>query len=154
MKIAFYKKENGNWDDYIIDMFTGSGGYSHCELVFDGNAKHYDYTKAYCFSISGRDNCARYKTINLSSGHWDIFEITYPSIVESVVLKKSSKYLNTKYDYWGIVFNWIIPTGWQREDRWWCSELVSRLLGEQETRISPNRLSKLDIVRKVNYLID
>lgn len=149
MKVAFYKKEKGTIMDSIIDMMSGFGGYSHCELVFDGNALDYDYSNAYCFSISGRDNCARFKVIDLTSGHWDIFEIDN-NIVETLVLKMSTKYLNTKYDYWGILFTWIIPTGWQAEDKWWCSELCSMLLfGEDNCRVSPNKLTKNNKLKKL-----
>lgn len=143
MKIAFYKKEKGTWLDFAVDAMSGFGGYSHCELVFDGNAKDYDYSKSYCFSISGRDNCARFKTINLKSGHWDLFEITDKLINEDRVISDSAKYLGAKYDYIGIFFNWVIPTGWASKTKFWCSELDSFLLfGSQNSKISPNTLSK------------
>lgn len=150
MKIAFYKKEKGTWLDFAVDAMSGFGGYSHCELVFDGNAKDYDYSKAYCFSISGRDNCARFKNININSGHWDLFEIIDKTIIESIVLKNSIKYINTKYDYPGIFFTWIIPTKWQVEDKWWCSELCAMLLfGKDNCRVSPNRLAKHIKLKKI-----
>lgn len=152
MKIAFYKKEKGTMVDYIIDAMSGFGGYSHCELIFDGNAKDYDYSKAYCFGISGQDACTRFKVINLKSGNWDIFDINDKTIIESEVVKKAYNYLNAKYDYIGIFFTWIIPTGWQTEKKWWCSELCSMLLfGEESCRVSPNRLAKNNRLKKYEF---
>jgi hypothetical protein len=143
MKVAFYKKEKGTIVDYIIDMMSGFGGYSHCELIFDGNKEDYDYSKANCFGISGRDKGTRFLNINLKSGHWDIFEIIDESIDESVVFHNAHKYLNAKYDYFGIFFTCVLPNVWQAENKWWCSELGSMLLfGKDGCRISPNKFSK------------
>lgn len=151
MKIAFYKQEKGFWLDHTIDYMTGRKGYSHCELVFDNNKglnPNYDYTKACCFGISGRENNSRYTKINLLNGNWDIYEIDL-DLDELKVYQNCKNYLNLKYDYVGIMFDWIIPFGIQISSKWYCSELVYKLLLGDTIKISPNGLSQKKYLKKI-----
>ena len=147
MKIAFYREEKGNWIDHAINIMTKNLGYSHCELVFDNNRIIYDYSDASCFGISGRENKSRFKNINLLNGNWDIYEILF-EYNEKEILKECQNYLNKKYDYWGILFGWIIPTKWQDDNKWWCSELTGKLIKLEKFRISPNKLSRIPGIQK------
>jgi len=151
MKIALYKSDKGNLVDFLVNLFSGLKGYSHSELVFDGEDEidvMYDFRNAECFSISGRENKARFKNIDLLNGKWDIFEIEcYESHEE--LRKKARQYLNSKYDYLGIYFTWIIPIKWQNPKKFWCSELDLTILGWDNPHISPNDISKSKKVRKL-----
>lgn len=142
MKVAFYKQKNGNWLDFAINAMSGFGGYSHCEFVLDNNLPDYDYSNSKCFGISGRDKGVRYKNIDLTSGHWDIFNIIDSTLIDNHIEYQFKNYLNKKYDYFGIIFYWIFPIKWQNNKKWWCSELVANLLGIDNCRISPNELSR------------
>ncbi len=151
MKVAFYKQENGNWLDHAINCMTGRKGYSHCELVFDkskGLDPNYNYTKACCFGISGRENNSRYTKIDLLNGNWDIYEIDL-DMDELEVYSNCKNYLNLKYDYIGILFDWIIPFGIQLSSKWYCSELTHKLLKDETIKVSPNGLSQKKYLKKI-----
>jgi len=158
MKLAFYKKEKGKLLDKVIDLFTGRNGYSHVEIVFDGTHeinKEYNYSKANCFGISGRENIVRYKDIDLTNGHWDIYQVTglfnttIDDFQERRIKDKANKYLDLKYDYIGILFDWVIPVGFQLNNKWYCSELANMLIKRGHKRISPNGLSQKEYLTKI-----
>lgn len=151
MKVAFYKQEKGIWLDKVIDYITGRLGYSHCEIVFDdtkGLNSTYNYSKACCFGISGRENNSRYTKIDLLNGNWDIYEIDL-ELDEAEIYKNCKNFINLKYDYIGILFDWIIPFGIQLSGKWYCSELTYKLLMDKVIKISPNGLSQENYLKKI-----
>jgi len=159
MKVAFYKEENGTWLDTVIDCMTGRLGYSHCELVFDKSDKlnpNINYSNACCFGISGREGISRHKKINLLNGNWDLYEIlpdkdeVQNDIQEYPVYVDCRNYLDLKYDYVGIMFDWVLPIGIQISNRWYCSELTHKLLFGKVIKVSPNGLSLHPRLKKIN----
>lgn len=151
MKVALYKADTGKPLDFIINKMTGSLGYSHCELVFDkqtGLNPNFDYANAECFGISGRDNNSRYRQINLLNGRWDLFDVDL-DIDEFQIYKKCQNFLNLKYDYVGIMFDWILPLGVQLMNRWYCSELTIKLIEDKITKVSPNGMSQLKYMKRI-----
>lgn len=144
MKIMLYKANKGTWLDKIIDAFSGGYGYSHVELAFD---KIYDDPKNgyICFSSSPREGKVRFKYINPHvNDHWEIIDLNHTLEEEQRIYSGSFEYLNAKYDYYGImfwyVFFWVKK---QHDDKWWCSEIVSYLLGFDKYRKTPNELAKI-----------
>lgn len=121
MQIALYKGPPSDILHVIghnaIKLWTWSK-YSHAELVIDG----------YCYSSSARDGGVRRKKIDLTTGRWDIFEITEnPDTVESA-LAWFNKHDGDPYDYRNIV-RFVLPPVGQNKKHWVCFESIGAALG-------------------------
>lgn len=119
MELAFYKafQPKATITDNIIAL-ASFGKYSHVEIVFPDE----------CFSVSARDKVGRFKKIDVNSGSWDILEL-HPDIPCEDLRENASKYLGYKYDYLGALFS-ITPLCIQRDDKIFCSEVVTNLLNK------------------------
>jgi len=131
MKVAFYKAftKKSTLLDKVIGLFT-YGKYSHCELVFSSGLS---------FSISPRDNQARFKVINFDDTQWDFIELKLCN--EQGIAQKASKLIGKKYDYVGALFSAIPGAHIQKENKLFCSETVAYLIGLEDPHLySPNDL--------------
>lgn len=146
MKLAFYKAKKGNWLDKTINLWTGNYGYSHVELIFD-NVKTTNADVSLCFSASPREGNVRFKYIELDD-KWVVMDFDISDKEEKILYAKSLKYNHAKYDYLGIFFWFVLPIKKQFENKWWCSEIISYLLGVKNFRICPNSMAKLYGVNK------
>jgi len=145
MKLALYKSSKGTALDKIINIGTGLYGYSHCEVVFDRMRVGQDEGKQLCFSSSPRDGKTRFNYININSGNWEIVDLDdeFTLDEEKAMFLKASEYVDKSYDYYGILFYfvfWFVRR--QKENKWWCSEICSFLLGWDKFRVSPNRMAR------------
>lgn len=117
MRLAFYK-DKGNFYDKLIRWYTDSP-YSHCELVFsDGSF----------FSSSPRDGGVRFKVINPCPAQWDFIDLPLTLEQESMCRKIAALYEGKKYDWLGIYLSQIIKLNLQDRKRWFCSEIIIRVL--------------------------
>lgn len=143
MKIAFYKAHEGTFVDKIIDIRTGFYGYSHVELVFSDGM---------CFSASYRDGQkCRFKKIDLDE-KWEIVDLDIDMEEERQIRIRAGHYVGAKYDFFGILFWYVIPIRRQDKKKWWCSEIVSKLLNYEKIQVSPNYMAKrFELPRLINF---
>jgi len=153
MKLAFYihrPKINRpkRWlVSKIVKIFAGNKGsdwqrnITHVELVFrDGIS----------FSSSGFDNGVRFKKIDYEKHpeRWKIIDIDpfeLRGVNESYFESSLQKYIGLKYDFWGVIWYFGFnkrKDRYQKNDKWWCSEIVAYVLKENVFRISPYELFK------------
>jgi hypothetical protein len=144
MKIAFYKGSKGTIVDKLICLWT-LGIYSHVELVDDNDIS---------YSSSSRDKGVRLKAIKFDVNKWDIYNIKLDvNVLREFELETRGK----KYDWIGIFFYHLLPFKMQNNDKWYCSEWVSRVLQlygyKTELNVTPSRLykdlKKLNIIKEV-----
>jgi len=136
IKIAFYKA-NGTIVDKLIRFWTRSK-YSHCELIING---------IWYTSISRKDDISKGITkrkLLPKEGHWDYIEIEgldYNKVQDSIEFFNSQ--LNKKYDWLGIFLSQFIPLKIQDKDKWFCSEIDSKMLKISGFNLSlePNQYS-------------
>lgn len=151
MKLMLYKANCGNWIDKIINLGTGNYGYSHVELAFDKIDKNHN--RGYlCYSSSPREGKVRFTYIdNDKTNHWVVIDLPQFSLEdERRIYSKCFDYLNAKYDVFGIIFWYVFSfVKKQRDNEWWCSEIVAYLLGLKDYRKNPNELAKLYGAKKV-----
>lgn len=147
MKIAFYKAKKGNLLDRIIDLVSTGYGYSHVEILFDFSSANVMFS-----SYPGIGTGFRAMG-NANKSEWvfkDLPEITKEQELE--IYNKCIKINGKKYDYFGILFWFIVHLRKQDENKWWCSEVVGYILSDypslekyfsdKEFRITPNRMAK------------
>lgn len=118
MKIALYKgPATGFWNTlghWLVCIGTWSL-YSHVELVIDG----------VCWSSTARDGGVRGKVIDLTSGKWDVIDVTGD---QAKALAWFQAHAGQHYDWWGIV-RFVLPLVKQRPGEFFCSESVAAALG-------------------------
>jgi len=147
MKIAMYKGPAKSlfqrFFHWLTCMVTGSV-YSHCELVIDVNIVQ---GYALCMSSSMRDGGVRLKQINLSSGHWDVFDLpTFSPADRQRALQWFIDHENEGYDWLGLLW-FLIPVSFEKRRRWFCSEAIAASLNLPDPhKLHPQRL--LDILSK------
>jgi hypothetical protein len=141
MKLAFYKADKGNWIDTVIDVATyevdsGYHGYSHVELVFD------QVSDGIGFSASPREKKCRFKSIDFDSGHWELVDVPMDETTQLQIFLTAKKYVGKKYDFIGVILWFAFFNIYENHNKYWCSEICMKLLGEKKTRITPNRMAK------------
>lgn len=121
MQLALYKGPPSslihNISHYITRLWTWSK-YSHAELVIDGK----------CYSSSARDGGVRGKEINLSSGHWDVFDITNNEEIKHKALTWFLDHDGDNYDYRNVI-RYVFPFIGHNRNQWVCYEAVGAALG-------------------------
>ena len=124
----------------IISWWTKSQ-YYHVEIIVDGN-----------WITSDSDTGVVVRGLKPFKDDWDY--ITLPTI--SLCNKHYSflnKYIDNlngdEYDWKGIIFSQTIPLGLHNKDKWFCSELVTKLLQlmlvEEVIDIDPNLVAPRDL---------
>ena len=137
-----FKKVNKNTSviGKIISWWTKSQ-YHHVEIILDGK-----------WISSDSDTGVVVRELKPLKDDWDY--VTLPSI--SLCNKHYSflsKYIDNlngdEYDWKGIIFSQTIPLGLHNKDKWFCSELVTKLLQlmlvEEVIDIDPNLVSPRDL---------
>lgn len=130
MKLAMYKGPPSDMAHRVSHWFTclwTRSIYSHCELAFyqSPGGKHL------CASSSARDGGVRFKYIDLSSGHWDVYDIPKQPRTDAVIREwfnaKSDD--RAKYDWFGLLW-FILPIkAFNNPRRYFCSEAIAAALG-------------------------
>ena len=147
VKIAFYKAHRGNWADKLIGWWT-KGYYSHCELVV-GDKWIYANTKGIGIN----------RLRPLDETKWDFKEIKVELTPKQYVdfWQYVHKLEGTRYDWLGIVTSQIIKFGVHDDSKWFCSELVTKLLsilGEERCwQVRPEDVSPNDLARLYKVMV-
>lgn len=102
---------------YAIRLWTWSR-WSHAELVIDG----------VCYSSSSRDGGVRAKTIDLTSGRWDVVELPLSDEQAGKALAWFLTNDGDKYD-WAGIWRFVLPFLPHGERRWFCFEAIGSALG-------------------------
>lgn len=106
--------------------------WSHAELVIDGT----------CWSSSARDSGVRRKTVDLTSGKWDVFELTDNKQVKAKALAWFVEHENDPYDYRNIV-RFVLPFIGHNNKHWVCFEAVGEALGIKDShKLDADKLLK------------
>jgi hypothetical protein len=80
------------------------------------------------YSSSSRDHGVRSKKIDLTSGKWDVFDITYDVAVESKALLWFQANMGASYDYRNIL-RFILPFAGHNSKQFVCYEACGAALG-------------------------
>ena len=138
MRVAFYKANEGGYDDKFIDKFSGNLGYSHCEIVAsntEGISAHMQ---------TGGVSSFIYPDL-LNSKYWDVYELDIHYSANAI--KTAKDMIGTKYDYLGVATSFIgidLPN----DSKVWCSEFVLEIvnvairekgINPLKTRLMPNQ---------------
>lgn len=152
IKVAFYKSESGNIEDYLVDKWSNMlnkilhrsiicyNGFSHVELVFSNGIS---------FSSSKRDGGTRFKTIDYGN-NWEIINVQ-SLYTEDEIFQKAVTLDGLKYDWLGLFLHEFIPLDIEDRKSWWCSEVVCYLLGVEDYNINPNYFYSLIKNNKLTY---
>lgn len=142
MQLAMYKGPADDWlhklGHWIVCIGTLSR-YSHVELVIDG----------WCWSSSARDGGVRCKSIDLDSGHWDLYEVAGDAQAarDWFVVHRGEP-----YDWLGVLrFVPILKWLPRRRRDWFCSESVAAAIGLS----IPDRFTPASLLRylKEHHLV-
>ena len=139
-KIAFFKSKYGDCCDKTIDFWTGKLGYSHCAIVEKEDDFYYHLIEA----MQGYG--VRRRRIAKQNMAWDFVLVRRD---KDTVISKAKSQLGKRYDWLGLVLNWIVPiqmffkSDLDDGKKWWCSELVAYALDIKPDNVSPNRLYKM-----------
>lgn len=147
MTLAMYKgpaaKALYQFTHWFTCLWTHSD-YSHCELVFGGPDED---GLSMCASSSARDGGVRFKRIDLSSGHWDIYPL--PQFTEAdyrSAMAWAVECGDAKYDWLGLLW-FLLPIRFEHPRRFFCSEAVGHMLRLPEPyKLHPQRLLDLLMV--------
>lgn len=132
MKLMFYLSRRGDKFDFVVDLFSGMYGYSHCELFFSDGMS---------FSSSPREGGCRFKNITYDD-KWVMVDLPFTPSIEHNMRTVCEKYDGKKYDWIGIFLTFLIPAHVEDGSRWWCSEICGKVVGVDDYKISPNKLAK------------
>lgn len=135
--IAFGNSKATFMDKVIA--FLSFGKYSHSEIVFSNGRS---------FSISPRDDTARFKNIDINSGHWSIIKLNITIDEEDIIMKNCESFRHLEYDYLGALLSPIRLCLFNSKNKTFCSKLIVGLLKDTEEynylgkdcSYSPNRV--------------
>jgi hypothetical protein len=122
LQVAFFKAWKGGIDDKLIDIVTGNGGYSHCELVVGNNttiASHY---------IDNSVIICEYQNL-LANALWDVLEINVKNKEFNKIKAYAETLLGVEYDTKGVTCTALVGKPVCINNRKiWCSKLIARSL--------------------------
>ena len=149
VKLAFkiYDKRKSSFIGNLISMWTNSV-YYHVELIVGDQ-----WISAN--SEAGGITIAPLRELNYN---WDYKHLGQIEVTES-------QYLNfvqfiddnrtCKYDWLGILFSQVLPFRWNSKDKWFCSEIVTKLLQllvvKEVNEVIPADMSPKDLAVLFNY---
>lgn len=128
MYLAFYKGPATGFKNVLFHeavCWKTDSEYSHVELVFDIDL----FGVGTCWSSSARDGGVRRKQIDLTSGHWDVFDVSqiFDSHEEAYALAWFETRVGAKYDYFGLLF-FVVHLRTEDRRAYFCSEAVAAAL--------------------------
>jgi hypothetical protein len=152
MKLAMYKGPASDPLHKLSHWFTclwTRSKYSHCELVFNGSGIM--APKSLCASSSARDGGVRLKYIDLTSGHWDVYELPQFDALDEAEARawfyaKADR--SAGYDWFGLLWFVLPIKAFNNPRRWFCSEAVAAALDlPKPHKLHPRKLLAL-VARK------
>lgn len=137
IELAFYRGE-GRLFDRLIRLWTRSR-FSHCEIVLRREGG-----QALLFSASPRDGGVRKVWRVLDPSRWECVTVRGHGLDALSLATFIGKTVGAKYDWAGIFGSQLFAAGFQKQKRWFCSEICAEVLGLPEPqRYSPEALRKM-----------
>lgn len=138
LKIAFKKiTKKSDIIEKSIGKFTKSN-YSHCELIINNTWISSNYKEG----VTVRD------LTDIDLDKWDIYKFPILDITKrdyEIIMSFIKKQDDKKYDYLGIIFSQIIPFSIHNRKKYFCSEIVTKVLQlfliEEVIDVIPNNTS-------------
>ena len=131
-----FKKDDYSSTAMLIKWWTKSK-YAHVELIM-GNS---------WISSSGSTGGLHINELKPLKDNWDYIDVEVDDKLEEV-MKFAKSQQGTGYDYVGI-FGIVVNHNIQRKNRWFCSEICTRLLQEfdepKSLELKPNLISPEDL---------
>lgn len=145
MKLAMYRgPAKDPWHQFahwFTCLWTRSE-YSHCELVF--HASDIMNGKSLCASSSARDGGVRLKYIDLSSGHWDVYDLPQLDDIDEAEARAwfyEKSDARAGYDWLGLLWFVLPIKAFNDPRRYFCSEAIAAALGlAKPHKIHPQKL--------------
>ncbi len=139
LEIAFYK--GNDWLDKLIKLWT-RGPYSHVELIMND-----------MWITSHPSVGIRSRKAPTDLENWDIITIEYDScdMLQDTFVKYYNDQIGCKYDWKGIFFSQFFKIGYNQDDKWFCSEFVTKLLQVlsiyEVLDLQPNKIDPSELYR-------
>lgn len=147
VKVGFLKSSN-TIPAKLIKMWTNSP-YSHVELIF----------KDVCYKVDVDTVVMAYTREEFEEKNWDTIEIdiVITEDQEEKIYRFFQNQLGLEYDWTGIFLSQFISLGINSENKWFCSELVTKilqlLLVEEVLDCEPNKVSPGKLYKMLeNYI--
>ena len=149
IRLAFkwYDKKKSGFIGWLISVFTNSI-YYHVEIIID---------KIWISSNpdSGGITIGELKTLN---SNWDYCHVGVVEITEKQYLNLMhfiSEQKGTKYDWMGIILSQFLPFKFHSKKKWFCSEIVTKLLQlvivPTVNNVEPVEMSPKDLAVLFNF---
>lgn len=142
LTIALCKVKQASFIPYIIGKWTKSNFY-HVELILDNKwiTSDIDYGVVIRDSEPLNEDWV-YVTLN----NVEVTDEQYELIFEWIKQQQ-----NKKYDHLGIVYSQVLPFRYDDKNKWFCSELVIKILQlfliKEVIDLTPNLVSPGDIAK-------
>ncbi len=155
-KLAFYNGEDDNlvyrWLDFLVVIWTRSK-ITHVELIDDrvdvNNPKMWNWYSA----SSLIEKQVRMKHVDYKPHHWVIYDFPDVDIDKAIEFFKGEE--GKPYDWLGIIFSQFIPFGIQSPSRWFCSEIVTKMIQVSSDLLhdkTPNKVSPINLYKYLHRL--
>lgn len=154
MYLALYRGPSDSFSKQVFHeavCLRTRSEYSHVELVFDIDF----FGVGTCWSSSARDGGVRRKQIDLTSGHWDVFDVSqiFDSHEEAYALAWFETRVGAKYDYFGLLF-FVLFVRTEDSRAYFCSEAVAAALQLREPwKVHPEGLHDFIKDRAVKWAL-
>lgn len=139
--------KNKSWVGKVISFWTRSV-YYHVELILD----------KYWISSNADEKGVTIKELKPLKYNWEykdlgtitLTEEQYHKIISFIESQRSKK-----YDWLGIIFSQTFPFKWHSRNKWFCSEIVTKilqlLLVEEVINKDPTDMSPADIAKLFHF---
>ena len=118
IKLAFKKVDTNSFYSKVISKWTKSK-YTHVEVIIEDK-----------WISSDTDTGVRIRELLPLTDKYDYVDMTIPVLLENhnfimeLIINQDIK----GYDYYGIIFAQFLPFRYESRDKWYCPELVTKIL--------------------------
>lgn len=149
LTLAFKKiNKESTWMAKVISLWTRSQ-YHHVELIVNNK-----------WISSDSDTGVVIKDLQPLKDNWEYIELPNINICREHYNKFNTyiyKVNGSGYDWKGIILSQTIPLSMNNSDKWFCSELVTKLLHilliEESLDLEPNEVSPKDLYNTFKHYI-
>ncbi len=143
IKIAFKRvKSDSGFYSKLISKWTNSPFY-HCEIIIDNK---------WISAVEGKGiTINNLKPLN---NNWDYKDLGIVDVCDKQYIEIFNwieRQTNKKYDWSGIIFSQVLPLRFHSSSKWFCSEIVTKLLQlfvvKESLDLEPHLTSPGDIAR-------
>lgn len=149
IKIAFRQKneKDKNWLYNWFVRFLTNSKFHHVEMIIDN-------TWISSSMSSGGFRIRPLEPINQEDKryvYYDLGMIELTSKQNEIIDRFMNKQIGSEYDYSGIIFSQLFPFSKHSRRRWFCSEIVTKLLQlhlvDETLNLIPNEISPGDLAK-------